>query len=288
MGAVGSTCHHRREDFNTAQALLQSRAPKPVAPRIVNTPTLLAGVARCGHCGAALIQNTGKGGKYRYYCCSRRLKEGITACIGLRMPMDKLDDIVMRELAKQILQPDRLKAMLQSYLKTALDREGRNKEHLRQLRTDQKETEAAIARLLELVEKGLMDAEDPAMRERLVNLRFRRDELVKQIADLHRRISSAEPAITPAKIEKFARLLRDKLRTGSGDLKQAYVRLLLNEVRVDDGGIRISGSKAVLARGAAEGLDKPASAVLSFVQEWRTRRDSNSRPLPSEGSALSS
>jgi DNA invertase Pin-like site-specific DNA recombinase len=64
------------ETFTNVQALLQSRSPKRVAPRIVNGPTLLAGVARCGHCGAALIQNTGKGGLYRYYCCSRKLKEG--------------------------------------------------------------------------------------------------------------------------------------------------------------------------------------------------------------------
>jgi DNA invertase Pin-like site-specific DNA recombinase len=51
--------------FNTMQALLQSRAPKRVPPRVVNGPTFLAGIARCGHCGAALIQNTGKGGTYR-------------------------------------------------------------------------------------------------------------------------------------------------------------------------------------------------------------------------------
>lgn len=38
--------------FNAVQGLLQSRNPKRVAPRVVNGPTLLAGVARCGYCGA--------------------------------------------------------------------------------------------------------------------------------------------------------------------------------------------------------------------------------------------
>jgi len=159
--------------FNAVQALLQSRAPKRVAPRIVNSPTLLAGVARCGHCGAALIQNTGKGGQYRYYCCSTRLKEGPFGCKGLRMPMDKLDGIVIGEVTKQILQPEHLVGLLGDYLRTALEREDRNRDRLRQMRQDHKESEAGIARLLELVEKGLMDAEDASMRERLVNLRFR-------------------------------------------------------------------------------------------------------------------
>jgi hypothetical protein len=35
-------------------------------------------------------------------------------------------------------------------------------------------------------------------------------------------------------------------------------------------------------------VDHSTPAVLSFVREWRTRRDSNPWPLPSEGSALSS
>lgn len=156
--------------FNAVQALLQSRSPKRVAPRIVYSPTLLAGVARCGNCGAALIENTGKGGQYRYYCCSTRLKEGPFGCKGLRMPMDKLDGIVIGEVTKQILQPDHLVGLLSDYLRTALEREDRNRERLRQMRQDHKEAEAGITRLLELVEKGLMDAGDALMRERLINL----------------------------------------------------------------------------------------------------------------------
>ena len=103
------------------------------------------------------------------------------------------------------------------FLRTAIEREDRNRDRLRQTRQDHKEAEAGIARLLELVEKELMDTEDASMRKRLVNLRFRRDEL-------HHR---------------------------PPDLRQADARLLLNEVRVNDREIRISGSKAVLARRAA-------------------------------------
>ena len=139
-------------------------------------------------------------------------------------------------------------------------------------RQDHKEAEAGITRLLELVEKGLMDAEDASMRERLVNLRFRRDELADQISDLTRRLASAEPVITPKKIENLALLLRDELQSGPPDLRQAYARLLLSEVRVDDREIRISGSKAVLAKSAAGGVAKTTPAVLSFVREWRTRQ----------------
>src|SRR3546814_18554800 len=83
------------------------------------------------------------------------------------MPMDKLDGIVIGEVTKQILQPEHLVGLLGDYLRTALEREDRNRDQLRQMRQDHKESEAGIARLLELVGKGLMDAEAGSMRERL-------------------------------------------------------------------------------------------------------------------------
>ncbi len=63
--------------FNAVQGLLQSRSPRRMPPRVANGPTFLAGLARCGYCDSALIQNTGKGGAYRYYCCSRNVRRQI-------------------------------------------------------------------------------------------------------------------------------------------------------------------------------------------------------------------
>ena len=151
--------------FNEVQALLQSRSPKRTPPRVVNGPTFLAGLARCGYCGAAMIQNTGKGGLYRYYCCSSKLKKGPSACRGLRTPMEKLDEIVVGEVARHVLDPDRLTAMLDAYVQSAAAQADGAKAQLAKLRHDHTAAAAGIARLLELVEKGLMEAEDPAMRE---------------------------------------------------------------------------------------------------------------------------
>ncbi|OQM73894.1 hypothetical protein [Manganibacter manganicus] len=84
--------------------------------------------------------------------------------------MDKLDEIVISEVTAHVLQPGRLYQLLEAYLKFAGQRADRDREHISRMRQDHKEAEAGIARLLALVEKGLMDADDPAMRERLVGL----------------------------------------------------------------------------------------------------------------------
>ena len=49
----------------------------------------------------------------------------------------------------------------------------------------------------------------------------------------------------------------------------------MGEASVKDKEIAISGSKPILARPATNGLAKAAPGVLSFVQEWRARKDSN-------------
>ena len=73
----------------------------------------------------------------------------------------------------------------------------------------------------------------------------------------------------------MAILRRNKLHNGAAELKQPYARLVMREVSIKDKEIRITSSKAVLAKGASRGRGKTAPAVLSFVRKWRTRQDSN-------------
>lgn len=255
------------ETFNAVQGLLASRSPKKTPPRVTNGPTFLAGIARCARCGAAMILNTGKGGQYRYYCCSRKLKEGITGCKGMRIRMDKLDGIVIDAVARRVLRPERLTEMLQTYVKAASDRGRAEKDRLAKLRSDHEEAKAGLQRLLGLVEKGLMHDEDPEFRERLRGLKLRRDETGRDLADTQKRMAAGEPQITPDKVARLSCLIRDKLHDGPPDLRQAYGRLLMDEVAVGDHEIRISGSKAALARAASRPFDA-SPGVLTFVREW--------------------
>ena len=112
-----------------------------------------------GYCGGAMIQNTGKGGLYRYYCCSSKLKKGPSACRGLRTPMEKLDKIVVGEVARQVARSRTgwRQCSTPTSSRPQLQADGA-KTQLTKLRHDHTAAAAGIARLLELVEKGLMEA----------------------------------------------------------------------------------------------------------------------------------
>jgi hypothetical protein len=73
-------------EFEAVQALLKSRSPALTAPRIVSGPTLLTGICFCAACGMAMTLRTGKSGRYRYYTCSTKARQGDTGCTGRSVP----------------------------------------------------------------------------------------------------------------------------------------------------------------------------------------------------------
>lgn len=79
---------------------------------------MLAGIAKCGHseCGNALTIATGKGGRYRYYRCSRRLRRGETVCEGVSIRDNALETIFVDALDQRLLLPERLKTLLSNML----------------------------------------------------------------------------------------------------------------------------------------------------------------------------
>ncbi len=99
--------------YAAVAAKRHQRSPAVTPARLVNSPTLLTGLLKCGVCGAGMTLATGKGGRYRYYKCNTRIAQHAKACTTPAVPMDKLDALVLTALADKVLTPERLKAMLQ-------------------------------------------------------------------------------------------------------------------------------------------------------------------------------
>ncbi|MEJ0092447.1 MAG: hypothetical protein WDN46_03160 [Methylocella sp.] len=76
--------------------------------------------------------------------------------------------------------------------------------------------------------------------------------------------------------------MNEKLDSGDAGARRGYVRSIIDAVDVDDHAVRISRSRDIL-QAAIAGKQIENGNVCSFVRKWRTRRDSNPWPLPSEG-----
>lgn len=146
-----------RETFDAVPALLKARHPTVMPSAVISGPTMLTGLIHCAKCDGAMTIRTGKGGRYRYYACSMKTRQGPTACEGMAIPMDKLDGLVASHLAKRLLQPERPETILATVLDRRQERSERQREHVAELNRRAAESEARLKRLYDAIEAGVAD-----------------------------------------------------------------------------------------------------------------------------------
>ncbi|RJE83105.1 recombinase family protein [Paracoccus onubensis] len=265
-----------RETFDAVQILLKARNPKVTPARVVSGPTMLTGLIHCAKCGGAMTIRTGKGGRYRYYACSTRARKGPTACEGMSVPMEKLDDLVAGHLESRLLQPERLETILAAILDRREERAERRQEHIAELNKRATESDLRLKRVYDAIEAGVVDLDDPALKDRIDGLKTVRDQAK---ADAERAQAmlrhSGQKAVTPQMLRKFATTARQRIRLKGGGYRRDHLRALAQRVEVDTGEVMIMGSKSRLLQTlvAGDGVNPVPSQGL----KWRRERDSNPR-----------
>jgi DNA invertase Pin-like site-specific DNA recombinase len=263
-----------RKTFDKVQKTLQAKNPHGNPPRAVTGPILLTGLAHCATCGGAMTLRTGtskSGNVYRYYTCSSAMRMGETACKGRSIPMDKLDQLVTEHVADRILVPQRLEALLQSIADRRLKTDAEVQARIEALRREVGTAEDKLRRLYKLVAEGMTDL-DELLKEQIAKFKTDRDKAASALD----RIESHGPAVRldADKIARFGSLMRENITTGEIPFRKAYLRSLIEAVKVDDRVIRIHGSKTVLER-AVLADQAMHSGVRSFVRNWRAQGESN-------------
>ena len=221
---------------------------------------------------------TGKGGRYHYYTCSIKARQGETGCKGRSIPMEKPDDLVACHIEDRLLQPERREQVLASVRDRQQERADRRREHIAELNQRATEADLRLKRLYGAIESGVADLDDPALKDRIAGLKSIRDqtqaEAERTAAALE---SNGQQAVMPTMVRKFAATARERNRIPSGGYRRDHLRALAQRVEVADDEVRIIGSKSNLLRTlAAASSARPAtSAVRSSVPKWRPLGDSN-------------
>jgi hypothetical protein len=235
-------------EFEAVQAFLKSRSPAFTAPRIVSGPTLLTGICFCAACGKAMTLRTGKGGRYRYYTCSTKARQGDTGCQGRTVPMEKLDRVVADHIEQRLLQPRRLEQILNSVLDHRKERAERRTTHIAELRKRAAEADAKLKRLYDAIENGIADLTDPMLKDRVAELKATRDQARADAERAEGALDRQGPSITPQALKTFVTQARRRMRNESGGYRRDHLRALAQRVEVDAKEVRIMGSKSALLR----------------------------------------
>ena len=265
-----------KETFEAVQKLLKARNPKVMPARVISGPTMLTGLIHCAKCGGAMTIRTGKGGRYRYYACSMKARQGPTACEGMAVPMEKLDDLVVNHLEKQLLQPERLETVLAAALDRREEHAECRREHIAELNKRATESELRLKRLYDAIEAGVADLDDPALKDRIDGLKAIRDQAKADAERAQAMLqNSGQKAVTTQMLRKFAATARERIRLEGGGYRRDHLRALAQRVEVADGEVRIIGSKSRLLQTLVAGSG--VNSVPTQGLKWRTGWDSNPR-----------
>ena len=166
--------------------------------------------------------------------------------------------------------------LLESLLDRRLAQSDKQKGRIADLRRQAAEADGRLTRLYDAIENGLADLEDANLKGRMAELKQIRDTARADADRAAARLAAAAATVTTEKVRTLAAAARRKLRKTDGGYCRHHLRLLAQRIEVDEGEVRIMGTKtALLAALASDGVGTAANGVPSFVPKWRSLGESN-------------
>jgi site-specific DNA recombinase len=263
--------------FEQATQRRASSNPNATPPRVVSSPAPLVGLLRCGECGAGMTQATGKSGRYRYYKCTTRLAKNIDACTSKNLPREQTDRLLLDALSERVFTPKRVALMLNELLRHQQQAKTAEDARLITLKKELDRATTGLDRLYQAVEEGALSI-DETLRTRTQKLKARRSEVLTEMAKLKDRNALAVRRVNADTVNTFCSALQERFTDRTSGLGKAYLRLLVDEIKLDGNELLVSGSHRRLADAIGFMHKSKLGAVPSFVNDWRARQESNPRP----------
>ena len=262
-----------KETFENARERREERQPSKQNPAQESSPTLLTGLLKCGECGAGMTLATGKSGRYRYYKCTNRINKGNELCKSKNIPMDKLDEMILKTIGEKIFTPARVLAMIKELQKRMQLSLSKNDDALKTLRKEMEELKLKMDRLCEALENGLLPQE--VIRDRSQNLQVRRQAILKEMAGLKRRQELPFKDLGHQKVYDFCQVLNAKLHDPASNFGKEYLKMLVEEICVEEKEIKLKGKLTDIASAVNKTALGLTIGVPRAGNDWLPNPDSN-------------
>ena len=262
------------ETFKRAHQLRKYRSPSNLPPRVVNSPTLLTGLLKCGLCGSSMTTATGKSGCYKYYKCTNKINKGKSECSNRNIPMEKLDHLVLKTMAEKIFTPARVEDMmkqLQAQLKKGQALTGNQ---LKALTKEFNKIDQKLQRLYDAYENGFLPM-DTTLKERAQSHKARREEILIEMARLRQRNEMPLSKFGIKQIAAFCTTLKERFRDRSTNFGKEYLRLLIDEIKFAGQEVVIRGNYGVIPEAMQKTKPSTLQRVPGFGIGWLPSTDSN-------------
>ena len=258
-----------RETFQRVQSLLGERAFAKVHPQRISSRYLLSVLARCGHCGKALIGLEAKSGKFAYYVCGTLVRKGARSCPSRYLNAGKLEELVIDKIREHVLTPTNL-IRLAKMVTEELNRNVATYEaEIRTIDTAILDVATRLVRLYDALETGKISID--LLAPRIRELKERQDRLQARQDELHMLLTGEKAEVaTQQEVAECAADLRELLQEGSLVERKTFVRSFVNEVRVTGEQVLVNYTIPV-SPSKLKGEKNPVLDIVRYGGEGGTR-----------------
>jgi site-specific DNA recombinase len=219
------------DTFQRVQAILKKRAFIALHPKRVASSYLLSGIAKCGHCGKALIGQEAKGGKFHYYTCGTLLKKGSGSCPARYINRERLERMVIDNIREQILTYENLKELVTLVNQEMDNASGEYHKRLKAVSSEADNVIHRLDRLYDALETGTLNLEDLA--PRIQALRQRQEQLQSTRWELEQILSDRKAELADMNtVTDYVEDLRNLLSHSSITEKKSFIKSFVREVKV--------------------------------------------------------
>ena len=223
-----------RDEFERANRLLQSRAPKVVHPRRASSPYLLSGLARCESCGQALTAAEAKSGRYTYYVCQSLIKRGRKACETPRLNAKRFEETIIGQIRDHILTESNIRDLVRMMDEEMDGVAAEQRERLESIELELTEERKKMERIWRFVESTDLDFADAS--DRIKQHRDRQQQLEVAAEEARAVLAERRDLLDRADtIATFAQDMGEFLRTSEITETRAFVRSFVKQVLVGPG-----------------------------------------------------
>jgi DNA invertase Pin-like site-specific DNA recombinase len=222
--------------WDRAQDVLARRSQKrhlsgdnPQHPRRTGEVFLLSGLVYCARCGSPLsgLVSTGAGRTYERYICGRRKRN--RDCDATPIPRLFLEDLVMRTVRDDLLQPESL-AVQQAELLASQDR--RKAEQAAALSTRRSRLQT-VRRQIANVTDVLAETPSRALVARLTALESEETALQAELSTLELESQAEIHPLSAAGLTQLAENIRSSLEADTPALVRGMMRSLVKSIHVE-------------------------------------------------------
>jgi hypothetical protein len=223
--------------FALVQEKMASKRPRILHPCTIPSSYLLSGFLFCS-CGHAMIGRSAKSHQYFYYTCNGVFKKGKDACNARALPKDKLEQLVIEQVKRRILNQQSLEELV-GLVNMELDSSHDIlREKLDAIDAELSDVEIRLSKLYDALETEKLSLDDLA--PRIKALRVRQDKLSKaRLLVEAEKITRVVKHVDAEIVKGYARDLECLL--GEADVleSKAFLRSFIKRIEIDGGSAKI-------------------------------------------------